>query len=283
MKLFSSLLLAFVVIGLASLANGQLQLRRHQRHPADSISFVQVQTKDTLSPTEIIENMKKIEAMKNEVRNEIGNAEKSISQNENKFEVMKKEAVEKVRRKRERAANSADRQKNFLAANALSQKRSFWRVVSCLKQIKGGANHLYWSIRKMLAKLPEEQVCPVFKAFKFPSLSKHGHTEKWYSKTGVYPSLGEVPATDGSEIIFYDSVKLHLWRCMCTEEGAAKKSFKVAQNPMLKTLEKTAEKVEERSAELDRKIPAKSPEEMRAELDEELEEQANVAQNITSF
>lgn len=272
MKIAQAVAIFFLLVGVVSI-NGQLQFRRKRlRSPAETISLVQVSQKATLSPDEIAENMKQIEEQKSKVAQEMGEVTRSINNAESKMDVMKKEAVVKVQRTRERKKLNADKMKAYLESNKIAAERRQLQIVSCLQIIKGGANRLYWSLRKMFAELPDEKVCPVFKGMKFPSMSKHGHTERFYKKY----KLGETPVNDGTEVLFFDAVKLKLWRCMCTTEEM-KTKYPVGKPAASLMLQKTAEKIEERAEKLENKVGSVRPEIEAAAKAEESEEQSKVS------
>jgi hypothetical protein len=277
MRITRALTIFLLFVGVVSI-NGQLQFRRkHLRNPGETISLVQVSHKNSLNPNEIAENMKQIEEQKSKIYEEMGKASKSIKDTESKMDVMKKEAVENVRQNRERKKVNADKMKAYLDSNAIAAKRRQLQIVSCLQMIKGGANRLYWSLRKMFAELPDEKVCPVFKGMKFPSMSKHGHTERFYKKY----KLGESPVNDGTEVLYFDAVKLNLWRCMCTEREI-KAKYPVGKPAASLMLQKTAEKIEERAESLEKKVGSIRPQIEASAKKEEKEEQNDVANGVVS-
>lgn len=277
MRISRALTIFLLFVGVVSIS-GQFQFRRkHLRSPGDTISLVQVSHKNRLNPTEIAENMKQIEDQKAKVYEEMGKASKSIKDAEVKMDVMKKEAVEKVRQTRERKKVNADKMKAYLESNAIAAQRRQLQIISCLQIIKGGANRLYWSLRKMFAELPDEKVCPVFKGMKFPSMSKHGHTERFYKKY----KLGESPVNDGTEVLFFDAVKLKLWRCMCTTQEV-KAKYPVGKPAASLMLQKTAEKIEQRAEALENKVGSVRPQIEAATKQEEKEEEKNVSDGVVS-
>ena len=271
-------LIALICIS-SHLTNGQLQYRRRSTNgqkPGDVISLVQVNTKTKtklrsnakLSPKEIMENMQQIEKMKGDVLTKMSETTKAISNNENKFTIMKKEKVESIKRTRERAKLSKETTKLYEESAKMGEMKRRLQVNKCLNMIKGGANRLYWSLRKMFAEVGQEKICPILKGFNFPKMAKHGYTERFFKKY----NLGKRPDEDGTSIVFFDAVKINLWRCMC-EESDPKKEFEVKKNPALKRVEKEADRMDERSRTLERKQKSSEPEAVREEEEKEEEEQ----------
>lgn len=277
MKISQAVAIFFLLVGVVSI-NGQLQFRRKRLgSPAETISLVQVSQKSRLNPDEIAENMKQIEEQKSKVAQEMAEVSRNINNAESKMDVMKKEAIENVKQTRERKKVNADKMKAYLDSNKIAAERRQLQIVSCLQIIKGGANRLYWSLRKMFAELPDEKVCPVFKGMKFPSMSKHGHTERFYKKY----KLGQSPVNDGTEVLFFDAVKLKLWRCMCTTQEV-KTKYPVGKPAAGLMLQKTAEKIEERAETLENKVGSVRPEIEVAAKREETEEQKEVSSGSIS-
>merc|ERR1712146_418882 len=120
---------------------GQLQYRRPRhstnRGPGDVISLVQVNTKaDTklrgkLNPNEIMENMQKIEKLKGDVLQKMSETTKAISNNENKFAVMKKEKLESIRRFRERKKLNSETTKLFEESAKMAEMKRRLQVNKC--------------------------------------------------------------------------------------------------------------------------------------------------------
>eukprot|EP00944_MAST-04C_sp_MAST-4C-sp1_P001565 g1565.t1 len=271
----------FFVVCMAYMSSvyGQLQYRR-PRHastnsaPGDVISLVQVNTKadaklrGKLNPKEIMENMQKIEKLKGDVLEKMSDTMKAISNNENKFAVMKKEKLESVRRFRERKKMNSETTKLFEESTKMAEMKRRLQVNKCLNMIKGGANRLYWSLRKMFAEVGQEKICPLLKGFNFPKMAKHGYTERFFKKY----NLGQRPDEDGTSVVFFDAVKINLWRCMCTEHEP-KLQFAVKKNPGLKRVEKEAARMEDRSRALEKKQKSSEPEEVMYEEQKEEEEE----------
>ena len=257
-------------------ACAQLQYRRAGNKPGDVISLVQVNTKTKtklrssakLSPKEIMENMQQIEKMKGDVLQKMSETTKAIAHNENKFSIMKKERLEAVRRTRERNKLKKDTTKMFEESAKMASMKRRLQVNKCLNMIKGGANRLYWSLRKMFSEVGQEKICPVLKGFNFPKMAKHGYTESFFKKY----NLGTRPEEDGTSIVFFDAVKINLWRCMCEEKDPTRQ-FEVKKNPALKRVEKEADKLNERSRNLERKQKSSEPEAVKEEEEKEEQEQ----------
>lgn len=277
MKCYMYMLTTLILLYISATTNGQLQYRRHanEHKPGDIVSLVQVNAKNKaslranvkLSPKEIMENMQQIEKMKGDVVSRMQDVQKSIGSNENNFDIMKKESVENIKRTRERSKLNKETTKLYEQSAKMGEMKRRLQVNKCLNMIKGGANRLYWSLRKMFGEVGQEKICPILKAFKFPTMAKHGYTESFFKRY----KLGAVPDVDGTQIVFFDAVKINLWRCMC-EETDPKLSFPVKKNPAIKRVEKVAERVQQRARDLERRSKSPEPEAVREEMEKEEEE-----------
>ena len=93
--------------------------------------------------------------------------------------------------------------------------------------------------------------------------------------------LGQSPVNDGTEVLFFDAVKLKLWRCMCTTQEV-KTKYPVGKPAAGLMLQKTAEKIEERAETLENKVGSVRPEIEVAAKREETEEQKEVSSGSIS-
>lgn len=96
-------------------------------------------------------------------------------------------------------------------------------INKCLLMIHGGADRLYWDLRKKFMTIPSGQVCIVFKKIAFPHLPVVGFTEALYRQY-----IHWSPPSDGSMLQYFDAVKTKMFRCMC-EEADTKMSLKDMQ------------------------------------------------------
>lgn len=114
-------------------------------------------------------------------------------------EAAEKRGAEQARKKEE-AQKKAERERQH-------QSRRRQEIDRCLNMIRGGADRLYFSLKKLLAATPLDSVCTVFKSFDFPNLARHGFHEGFYK--------GEQPNYNGNDALFFKAAKSHLFECMC--------------------------------------------------------------------
>ena len=170
------------------------------------------------------EQLASVQASEAQVNGLLKSFQKGIK-SEQAYEVAESDKAKKLAMSRN-YFNSQRRRLRVMAV--VREKRRRIEVNRCVSIIKGGRDAVYMELMNLFAQTPTEEICPVFKAFDFPDLKKHGFHESFFFKYANHGLPGEAPATDGSEILFFRAAKASIWRCMCEEKSQPlAKAFKV--------------------------------------------------------
>ena len=172
----------------------------------------QDENKQMSEAEEIEARMKDTDAMREFVRGHLENVHGLIQAAHERLEKEKKEKLIRQKEERKRALEEELRNSVKMSTymNRLKKRRK--QVNKCLDIIHGGADKLYWQLRKQFARVPAGAVCLTLKKIKFPHIPIVGFKEDLFRKY-----IGWQPPNDGSTIVYYDAVKTHLFRCMCEE------------------------------------------------------------------
>jgi hypothetical protein len=161
---------------------------------------------------EIEARMKDTDMMRQFVRGHLDNVNNLIQSEHDRLSKDKEERKKREQEERKQAleAELHNSVKLHTYVNRLKKRRK--QINKCLDIIHGGADKLYWDLRKRFARIPAGSVCLALKKTKFPHIPIVGFKEDLFRKY-----VGWEPPSDGSTIIYYDAVKTHLFRCMCEE------------------------------------------------------------------
>ena len=172
----------------------------------------QNENKQMSEAEEIEARMKDTDAMREFVRGHLENVHGLIQAAHEQLEKEKKEKRARQKEERKRAVEKELRNSVKMSTymNRLKKRRK--QVNKCLDIIHGGADKLYWQLRKQFARVPAGAVCLTLKKIKFPHIPIVGFKEDLFRKY-----IGWQPPNDGSTIVYYDAVKTHIFRCMCEE------------------------------------------------------------------
>merc|ERR1719375_2892330 len=110
---------------------------------------------------------------------------------------------EMAKRKALREGNNAEQKHKLAEAAMLKISKARLKINNCLSQIKGGANKVYWKLRNLFARVEPNKACPLLKNYEFPSLPRHGYTERIFKLYGI----GKAPSMDGTEVTSFDAIK----------------------------------------------------------------------------
>ena len=172
----------------------------------------QDENKQMSEAEEIEARMKDTDAMREYVRGHLENVHNLIQAAHESLQKEKKERLIRQKEERKRALEEELRNSVQLSTYMKRLKKRRKQVNKCLDIIHGGADKLYWQLRKQFARVPAGAVCLTLKKIKFPHIPIVGFKEDLFRK-----HIGWQPPNDGSTIVYYDAVKTHIFRCMCEE------------------------------------------------------------------
>lgn len=162
---------------------------------------------------EIEARMKDTDAMREFVRGHLENVHSLIQSEHDRLE---RERQKEIAREKEEHRKALEEElhnsvKLHTYVNRLKKRRK--EINKCLDIIHGGADKLYWDLRKRFSRIPAGAVCLALKKVKFPHIPIVGFKEDVFRKY-----VGWEPPSDGSTVIYYDAIKTHVFRCMCEEK-----------------------------------------------------------------
>ena len=177
-----------------------------------------------VATTEELEaRLKDVDSMKQFIHRHMSKMHDLIKAESERMEMERKRNAELQRKQKRNELEKAMRARvNITQIEARFRKRRK-EINKCLLMIHGGADRLYWDLRKKFMTIPSGQVCIVFKKIAFPHLPVVGFTEALYKKY-----INWSPPSDGSMLQYFDAVKTKIFRCMC-EESDMKMSLKDMQ------------------------------------------------------
>lgn len=219
----NSVLLAIALLLAVTVSHAQLQYRQRLRSPSERITFVQVGEKAKSAPlnmddvSEIQHRMAEVEKAKDEIGEQLHQVQTSITKEEEKIHKQVDLKKEMARRAKVSAKAKAEERKKLADAAALKITKMRLKINGCLNEIKGGANKVYWKLRNLFARTEPEQACTLLKHYEFPSLPRHGYSNRIYKKY----QLGQEVPEDGSHVLSFEAIKIPLFKCMCTTEGSS--------------------------------------------------------------
>lgn len=250
----NTVLLAIALLLAATVSHAQLQYRQRLRSPSERITFIQAGEKARSAPlnmddvSEIQHRMAEVEKAKDEIGEQLHQVQTSITKEEEKIHKQVDLKKEMAKRAKLSAKAKAEERKKLAEAAALKVTKMRLKINGCLNEIKGGANKVYWKLRNLFARTEPEQACTLLKHYDFPSLPRHGYSDKIYKK---YQLGREVPE-DGSHVLSFEAIKIPLFKCMCTTEGSTlqRTKFPIAGKAKMEeeyTKQAEKEKIDEES------------------------------------
>eukprot|EP00943_MAST-04B_sp_MAST-4B-sp1_P007841 g7841.t1 len=162
---------------------------------------------------EIEARMKDTDAMRAFVRGHLENVHSLIQSEHERLERERQKEIARAKEERKKALEEElhNSVKLHTYVNRLKKRRK--EINKCLDIIHGGADKLYWDLRKRFSRIPAGAVCLALKQVKFPHIPIVGFKEDIFRKY-----VGWEPPSDGSTVIYYDAIKTHVFRCMCEEK-----------------------------------------------------------------
>lgn len=166
---------------------------------------------------EIQHRMAEVEKAKDQIGDQLHQVQTSIAKEEEKIHKQVDLKKEMAKRAKLSAKVKAEERKKLADAAALKVTKMRLKINGCLNEIKGGANKVYWKLRNLFARAEPEQACTLLKHYDFPSLPRHGYSDRIYKKY----QLGHPVPEDGTHVLSFEAIKIPLFKCMCTTEGSS--------------------------------------------------------------